>query len=81
MLMWWPNFVISLFEGENDGLVTPESARWTGFQEVWRGVGGRGVSHMDEVDVRRRPLTYRGESFDLVDCYIKMAAELKLQGL
>lgn len=81
MLMWWPNLVIGMVEGENDGLVTPESARWTGFQEVWRGVGGRGVSHMDEVDVRRRPLRYRGESFDLVHCYIKIAAELKLQGL
>lgn len=81
MFMWWPNAVIGFFEGENDGLVTPESARWTGFQEVWRGVGGRGISHMDEVDFRRRPLKYRGKSFDIVDCYIKMSAELKAEGL
>lgn len=79
--MGWPNIVIGLFEGENDGMVTPESARWTGFQEVWRGVGGRGVSHMDEVDFRRRPLKRGGAVFDIVDCYVKMVCELKTQGL
>lgn len=81
VFMWWQNLIIGLVEGENDGLVTAESAQWTGFQGVWRGAAGRGVSHMDEVDFRRRPLRRRGEVFDVVDEYIRMAAQLKEQGL
>lgn len=81
VFMWWQNLIIGLVEGENDGLVTAESARWTGFQGVWRGAGGRGVSHMDEVDFRRRPLRRRGEVFDVVDEYIRMAAQLREWGL
>ncbi|HJB20687.1 MAG TPA: hypothetical protein H9773_03175 [Candidatus Fournierella merdavium] len=81
LFMWWQNLIIGLVEGENDGLVTTESARWTGFQEVWRGATGRGVSHMDEVDFRRRPLRRHGESFDVVEKYIQMVAELKEQGM
>ena len=81
LFMWWQNLIIGLVEGENDGLVTAESAQWTGFQGVWRGAAGRGVSHMDEVDFRRRPLRRRGEVFDVVDEYIRMAAQLKELGL
>ena len=81
LFMWWQNLIIGLVEGENDGLVTAASARWTGFQGVWRGADGRGVSHMDEVDFRRRPLRRHGEVFDVVDEYIRMAAQLKELGL
>lgn len=81
LFMCWQNLIIGLVEGENDGLVTAESAQWTGFQGVWRGAAGRGVSHMDEVDFRRRPLRRRGEVFDVVDEYIRMAAQLKELGL
>ena len=79
--MWWQNLIIGWIEGENDGLVTPQSAKWTNFQEVWQGVGNRGVSHMDEVDFRRRPLRYHGQTFDIVDEYIQMVAALKQQNL
>ena len=75
--MWWQNLVIGCVEGENDGLVTVESASWSGFRGPWRGVGGRGVSHMDEVDFRRRPLKRRGQTWDIVDEYIRMAEELR----
>lgn len=75
------NFIVGLVEGENDGLVTVESAVWSGFRGPWRGVNGRGVSHMDEVDFRRRPLKRRGESWDVVDEYIKMVEELCALGL
>ena len=81
LFMWWQNLIIGLVEGENDGLVTAASARWTGFQGVWRGADGRGVSHMDEVDFRRHPLRRHGEVFDVVDEYIRMAAQLKELGL
>ena len=79
--LWWQNLVIGCVEGENDGLVTVKSARWTGFQKVWRGIKGRGVSHMDEVDFRRRPLKKGGESWDVVEEYVAMVAELKNLGL
>lgn len=81
IFLWWLNWLVGRVEGENDGLVSVESAVWTGFRGVWRGVGGRGTSHMDEVDFRRRPLKYRGHTMDLVEEYIKMVAELKELGL
>lgn len=79
--MWFPNLVIGLAEGENDGLVTVESAAWSGFRGPWRGVGGRGVSHLDEVDFRRRPLKRRGEVWDVVEEYVHMVEELRNMGL
>ena len=77
IFMWWLNLVIGWADGENDGLVAVESAAWTGFQGVWRGIGGRGMSHMDEVNFRRRRLKYCGKTCDVVDEYVKMVAALK----
>ena len=79
--MWWQNLIIGWVEGENDGLVTVESATWSGFRGPWRGVGGRGVSHLDEVDFRRRPIRRHGESWDVVEEYIRMVQELRDRGL
>ena len=42
-----PHFIIKRIEGENDGLVTVTSARWTNFQEVLKGASARGISHCD----------------------------------
>lgn len=81
VFMWWQNLIIGRVEGENDGLVTVESARWTGFRGVWRGVGRRGMSHMDEIDFRRRPLRRRGRQTDVVERYVEMVAELRTLGL
>ena len=38
LFMWWSNLIISRVEGENDGLVTVESARWN-FCRFYRGGG------------------------------------------
>lgn len=84
VFMWWEYLVIRLVEGENDGLVTVESARWTNFRGTWRGVGRRGVSHLDEVDFRRRSLSKKpkGEGVaDMAEEYVAMVAELKDLGL
>ena len=81
VFMWWENLVIGLVDGENDGLVTVESARWTNFGGVWRGAGRRGLSHMDEVDFRRRALKRRGEVVDPTDYYVALVAELRERGL
>lgn len=81
ILMCWQHFIIKWIEGENDGLVTLESARWTNFRPVWRGAGRRGVSHMDEVDFRRKPLHRRGQRIDLTQQYIELVSELKTMGM
>ena len=82
---WWggdlflavPHFIIGRVEGENDGLVTVASARWTNFQPVWRGAGRRGVSHMDECDFRRRPLRRGEQRVDPTDWYLEIASWLE----
>lgn len=66
------HFVIKRVEGENDGLVSVESARWTDFQPLWRGAGRRGVSHMDEADFRRLPLKRGGAQVDPTQWYCDM---------
>lgn len=77
VFMWWQNFIIGLVEGKNDGLVTLESAEWTNFQGPWNSVEGRGVSHMDLIDFRRRPLRRKKKRWDVTDAYVQMVAELK----
>ena len=38
-IMFLPNIVVSLFEGENDGLLTPRATNWTNFRGIYRGNG------------------------------------------
>lgn len=83
MFMLIPHFVVSLIEGENDGLVTPKSATWTNFKGIIRGSTRRGISHADEVDIRRRRLSHKKSSErinDICDFYYKIVAELKSSG-
>ncbi|MBQ2730059.1 MAG: hypothetical protein IJF69_04725 [Clostridia bacterium] len=82
LFMWLTNLVVGAFEGENDGLLTPDGARWTNFKGVYRGVGRRGISHCDEVDMRRRPLSKKkGEGVcDIIDVYKEAVDELSRLG-
>lgn len=77
VFMCWQHFIIQRVEGDNDGLVTLESARWTNFRAPWRGAGNRGLSHLDEVDFRRRPVG----GLEIPELYLQMVAELKELGL
>ena len=81
LFLWWSNLIINRMEGENDGLVTVESARWTNFGGVWRGSGSRGMSHMDEVDFRRRPLKGRDGPVDPAERYAALVEGLRKRGL
>lgn len=81
VFMWWCNLIISRVEGENDGLVTVESARWANFTGVWRGSGHRGLSHMDEVDFRRRPLKGGDGPVDPTERYTALVEGLRERGL
>ena len=83
VIMLFQNVVVRLIEGENDGMVTITSARWTNFKDIWRGSSRRGISHVDTVDIRRRRLTKKVAQegvVDICDCYIAIAEELKRMG-
>ncbi len=71
IFMFFPNIFVGLIEGENDGLLTPTAAQWGNFKGIYKGVGHRGISHCDEVDMRRMPLSKKkGEGVsDIVDLY------------
>lgn len=80
--MWLPNLVVKHIEGENDGLLTPASVQWGIFRGVNRGVSNRGISHYDEIDLRRKPLskiTGNGIS-DIIDIYREIVFELIKNG-
>lgn len=82
MLMWFPNLVVRHWDGENDGLLSPESVKWGNFKGVVTGVGSRGISHCDEVDMRRCRLSGKkgnGVS-DISDFYVGIAKELEQMG-
>ena len=76
------NLVIQCLEGDNDGLVSVSSAQWGQVSHVLHGPGGRGISHLDEVDFRRRPFKKRGQGIlDICQVYVEMVQELKARGL
>lgn len=82
VFLWFSNLIVKKIEGENDGLVTPVSAKWGEFQGVYHGVGRRGISHCDEVDMRRRPLSKKlGEGIsDIVNLYVEIIGRLAERG-
>jgi len=83
MFLFIPHFVVNLIEGKSDGLVTPESAAWANFRGILRGATNRGISHADEVDIRRMRLSRKksfGEVNDICDIYCEIVAELKSLG-
>ncbi len=82
IFMWLPNLVVKRIEGENDGLLTPASVKWGVFKGVYRGATNRGISHCDEIDLRRKPLSKKVEDgiSDIVDVYSEIALELTRNG-
>lgn len=82
MLEWFPHFVVKCIEGENDGLLTPRSVKWGNFRGVYTGNTHRGISHLDEIDLRRRPFTRRkgGNISDIVSFYSELVRDLRGMG-
>ena len=76
------NAVIKHFEGENDGLVSVESARWGSAYYILRSNAFRGISHLDAIDLRRSPLTRKtGPAVsDICDVYVDIVQQLKGKG-
>lgn len=82
LLMWLPHLVVRHIEGENDGLLTPEAVKWGIFKGVYRSVGRRGISHCDEIDLRRRRFSkQQGDGVsDMVEFYTALVSDLAAQG-
>jgi len=84
LALWFANYVLNRVEGPNDGLVSVESACWGENAHVLESQVRRGISHLDEIDFRRRafPGVARGErGMDICDLYTGIAADLKARGL
>ena len=83
IFLLFANLVVDKIEGENDGLLTPNSAKWGDFKGVYYGAGRRGISHCDEVDMRRRPFSKKSDGngvLDIIDVYKKIFTELEYRG-
>lgn len=76
LLLWIPYLLIYPLEGDNDGLVSVESAKWGDFRAVFRSKRHRGISHGDMIDLKRED--YQG--FDVVECYVQIVSELARRG-
>ena len=77
------NAVIKMIEGENDGLVSVESAKWGQSFTLLKGKTNRGVSHYDEIDFRRSPLSAKGGGegvSDICDVYKAIVKDLAERG-
>ena len=77
------NAVIKMIEGENDGLVSVESAKWGESFTLLTGRTNRGISHYDEIDFRRSPLSSKrsGDGIaDICDVYIAIVKDLADRG-
>jgi triacylglycerol lipase len=75
-MFFWMNTIISLFDGENDGIVSYESMKWGNFRPMLPPGSRRGLSHADVVDLRRRDRF----GFDIRGFYKGIVAELAARG-
>ena len=75
-------FVLNRIEGPNDGLVSAESAAWGERCIEIRGNTRRGISHLDEIDLRRTAFSNKtGEGVrDITDFYVELVHDLKNRG-
>ena len=76
MLLFFPHLVVKWFDGDCDGIVSVNSAKWGEFKGVITGNGIRGISHSDLRDLRRRD----GSGTDIVGVYIDIVRDLKERG-
>lgn len=76
MLLFVQHLVVKRFDGECDGLVSVNSAKWGEFRGVITGKGVRGVSHADLRD-RRKKDSY---GTDIRRVYVGIVGNLREQG-
>ena len=81
-----PYIAVKFLNSQSDGLLVPDEVKWSNFRGVYTGTGNRGISHCDEVDMRRRPLSKKVpaneyEISDITEFYGKIVSELREKGL
>lgn len=65
--------LVKKFDGDNDGLVSIESAKWGSECKVLDIKGNRGLSHADIIDLNRENI----KGFDIRELYVGIVKELK----
>lgn len=68
--------LVRRFDGENDGLVSVESALWGNVYQVLRPKKARGISHGDMIDLNRENIP----AFDVREFYVNLVRDLKEKG-
>lgn len=68
--------LVKHFDGENDGLVSVESALWGNVYAILRPKGKRGISHGDMIDLNRENFP----EFDVREFYVNLVRDLKEKG-
>jgi triacylglycerol lipase len=71
-----PYLIVKLTEGDNDGLVSTDSAKWGEFRGILENKHYRGISHGDIIDLRRDDY----KEFDVIEKYVEIVSELKDKG-
>lgn len=69
--------IVKKYDGENDGLVAVDSARWGESFTVVHPTGKKGITHADIIDFNRVNI----EDFDVREFYVQLVARLKERGL
>lgn len=82
IFMMFTNIIVGIFDGKNDGLLSPESAMWGDFRGTFTGNSLRGISHCDEVDMYRFRLTRKkGNGIsDITEIYDDIITQLERKG-
>ncbi len=83
--MFLQHLFVKMIEGENDGLLTPDAVRWKNYRGTFTGSGRRGISHCDEIDMRRHRLSRKVpkakyEISDMAEFYMDLVEELAEKG-
>lgn len=69
-------YLVKYFDGENDGLVSVESALWGNVYQILKPEGRRGISHGDMIDLNRENFP----GFDVREFYVNLVHDLKQKG-
>lgn len=69
--------LICHFEGQNDGLVSERSFKWSDNYTLLTVEGERGISHGDVIDLNRENIP----GFDVREFYVQLVSDLKNRGL
>lgn len=85
ILMAVPYIGVMALNGKSDGFLTPDEVKRGEFCGIFTGAGRRGVSHCDEVDLRRTKLRIAEVSGirrfpDITALYVYLASRLREQG-